>query len=476
MKLHVRVALIVAVFGLLAVVFANVALYFHLTGRDLSDIRRSVRQTAALIRTGLLNTMIQTGDYVRIRQIVQDMRKDLNFEFRIIKNSHVIRQHGANAEQLPMDALERKALTTGEVVEHMDTPSSLRIIYPFVTDERCGSCHMDNDGQPVKPGMINGAAVIQFDLTGPQQKTREIIRNIMILMSVLTAGFFLVFLSIINRVVTRPIHDIAEAITGLQNENFDVSLPEYSTREIDIMATEVRKTAANLAARRRDREREIQDERAHKRELERLLRSRASALGVDVDSEIPEIIGRLTTAVDEVEKHRLRMQVFRFVEEERSRVVIPNDPDLIPAVGSYISAVSEASLEGVKGRTMELAVDEALNNAIYHGNLEVPSSLKSEDFDAFYALALRRRGEAPYRSRKVEIHYDYSPRRLKVTIRDEGPGFDWSRALEEEASPAELPHGRGLIIMKALSSGLSYNEKGNELTLVFDFEATANNV
>jgi anti-sigma regulatory factor (Ser/Thr protein kinase) len=52
-------------------------------------------------------------------------------------------------------------------------------------------------------------------------------------------------------------------------------------------------------------------------------------------------------------------------------------------------------------------------------------------------------------------------------IRDEGPGFDIA-SLPDPTSPEclELPHGRGLMLMRTFMNEVSYNATGNEVRLV----------
>ncbi|MCA9059102.1 MAG: hypothetical protein KDA85_11405, partial [Planctomycetaceae bacterium] len=50
-----------------------------------------------------------------------------------------------------------------------------------------------------------------------------------------------------------------------------------------------------------------------------------------------------------------------------------------------------------------MALDECLANAFYHGNLEVPSSLKEEGLSNFTDLARKRQQQAPWMDRLVRV-------------------------------------------------------------------------
>ncbi len=114
------------------------------------------------------------------------------------------------------------------------------------------------------------------------------------------------------------------------------------------------------------------------------------------------------------------------------------------------------------------ALDEALVNAIIHGNLEVSSELRAIDDAAPYQeLIKQRKKQTPFSDRKVRVLVRASREEAVFVIRDEGPGFDPS-AIPDPTDPANLEKvsGRGLLLINAFMDHVSYNSKGNELTMV----------
>ncbi len=73
-----------------------------------------------------------------------------------------------------------------------------------------------------------------------------------------------------------------------------------------------------------------------------------------------------------------------------------------------------------------IAVTEAVNNAVEHGN-----KLINDKF--------------------VTLLFEYSNDKLRITVKDQGEGFDLE-AVENPLSPENLtkPNGRGLLIVKSL--------------------------
>jgi anti-sigma regulatory factor (Ser/Thr protein kinase) len=116
---------------------------------------------------------------------------------------------------------------------------------------------------------------------------------------------------------------------------------------------------------------------------------------------------------------------------------------------------------------MGVGLGEALANAMFHGNLELSSSLRETDCDAYHAMAETRRRQAPFQDRRIEIEVRLERDMAVFVIRDEGPGFDPS-ALPDPTDPANLDKvtGRGILLMRAFMDQVDFNARGNEVTMV----------
>lgn len=90
-----------------------------------------------------------------------------------------------------------------------------------------------------------------------------------------------------------------------------------------------------------------------------------------------------------------------------------------------------------------VATLEAVNNAITHGNKANPQMLVD-----------------------VEIVVDNND--LKVTVTDEGPGFNPS-SIPDPTAPENIEElsGRGVFLMTKLADSIKFNEKGNSVTMNF---------
>lgn len=90
-----------------------------------------------------------------------------------------------------------------------------------------------------------------------------------------------------------------------------------------------------------------------------------------------------------------------------------------------------------------IAVTEAVNNAIVHGNLN------DED-------------------KKVTIEANKQDKEVVFIISDEGKGFDYTN-LPDPTAPEniEKPDGRGIFLMKNLSDEVSFDLNGSKVSITF---------
>ena len=116
---------------------------------------------------------------------------------------------------------------------------------------------------------------------------------------------------------------------------------------------------------------------------------------------------------------------------------------------------------------LSVALTEALDNALYHGNYELSSELRAGDGSPWREAVKIRRDESPYKDRKIHVQGRITRDEARFTIRDEGPGFD-PRSLPTAVDRANLERssGRGILLMKAFVDEVTFNATGNQVTLV----------
>jgi serine/threonine-protein kinase RsbW len=130
-----------------------------------------------------------------------------------------------------------------------------------------------------------------------------------------------------------------------------------------------------------------------------------------------------------------------------SHVVIPSDT----AEARRVQEQIEESLKKYSGCTekelfsVKLALEEALVNAIKHGN----------GYD---------------RNKRVTISYIVLANRFEITVTDEGNGFDPADVPDPTAvENLERPCGRGLMLMRHYMTHVEFNERGNSVFMTKEF-------
>jgi len=128
------------------------------------------------------------------------------------------------------------------------------------------------------------------------------------------------------------------------------------------------------------------------------------------------------------------------------KLVLETRPDVIHDIEVAIEEIKEklSFQDDVYGNVM-VAVTEAINNSIYHGNKEDQSKKIYLDF---------------------EMKNEY---RLLVRVRDEGEGFD-PAALADPTAPENLENigGRGVFLMQHLADEIKFTDEGRVVEMCFN--------
>src|SRR3984957_19289228 len=185
-----------------------------------------------------------------------------------------------------------------------------------------------------------------------------------------------------------------------------------------------------------------------------------------LSQDLREIVERVLSAshLDRSES-RLMHRVSRL----QTTFVLETDSTLVPSVVNYIQQAMTRMrfCDDTDCLRVGVALEEALLNSYYHGNLEISSELRESDHNAYYELSRQRAREKPYSDRRIYVESLLTDDECRFVIRDEGPGFD-PNSLPDATDPANLepPCGRGLLLMRKFMDEIHFNDKGNEVTLV----------
>jgi anti-sigma regulatory factor (Ser/Thr protein kinase) len=114
-----------------------------------------------------------------------------------------------------------------------------------------------------------------------------------------------------------------------------------------------------------------------------------------------------------------------------------------------------------------MALKEALLNAVLRGNLELTFDQTGGEETLPQAVQQAVRSRAELGQRRVHVGIRIDPQQAVFVIRDDGAGFD-TRALpaKGDLGSIDAESGRGIVLMKAFMDEVSYNDSGNEVTLI----------
>lgn len=158
------------------------------------------------------------------------------------------------------------------------------------------------------------------------------------------------------------------------------------------------------------------------------------------------------------------------VRRSEHRLIVDSDPAHVPGVISWLMKTTASMLSDIQRLRLRGALQELLINAVEHGNLEIPYQEKEQALakGEYETLLAQRLGQSRLKHRQVVIHVFYAKeaKSLLYRIVDEGAGFQWRSILNQpqDAGHTEAVNGRGIFVARSLFPGLTYNDRGNEVT------------
>lgn len=164
-----------------------------------------------------------------------------------------------------------------------------------------------------------------------------------------------------------------------------------------------------------------------------------------------------------------------------SQVIIPwtttvqFDPkamrELEDPVGEVLRLLPESLAFSVYYERIATVVTELYSNALEHGVLRLDSKLKrgAEGFATYYTM--REDGLAKLLNARVELRLFFDPIQrpdvLGLTVIDSGKGFKRDASEPSKlANEDERSYGRGIALIESLCSSVTYNQVGNEVTVL----------
>jgi anti-sigma regulatory factor (Ser/Thr protein kinase) len=139
----------------------------------------------------------------------------------------------------------------------------------------------------------------------------------------------------------------------------------------------------------------------------------------------------------------------------------------LPILSRLIQTQRLLETDGLK---LRLAIQEALLNAVEHGNLELQSTWKEEFLpdgsDKFSSVRRARLQDPHFADRSVCLTTWFNRDTLEIVVKDEGKGFRHSDQAPRVDAGNVSCFGRGMTLICHAVDEVRYSDGGSEVTLI----------
>jgi len=133
---------------------------------------------------------------------------------------------------------------------------------------------------------------------------------------------------------------------------------------------------------------------------------------------------------------------------------------IIEYLASNMNFLSEFEIN-----SMLLVINEALSNAVYHGNLSIPQNFRSKSTLLQFEQQVLE--ENPDNLKKnVILKVNVTDEMFEITVEDNGKGFNFDKILNKTTPPSpDSVSGRGIYILKNSVDFIKFSNKGRTLVM-----------
>lgn len=178
---------------------------------------------------------------------------------------------------------------------------------------------------------------------------------------------------------------------------------------------------------------------------EEALSSLQENLGQHSSLPVRDLVHRLSDHIVEEPEDDVLILAMELLRKKarRKSLTISSIPTEVARIEDTILPALSAKGYGERAMfAVKLALEEAVINAIKHGN----------QLDT---------------TKKVNVDFVIDEDKIKISVADEGEGFDPAAVPDpREEENITSDYGRGLLLMRAYMDSVTYNDKGNKVTMV----------
>ena len=169
-----------------------------------------------------------------------------------------------------------------------------------------------------------------------------------------------------------------------------------------------------------------------------------------------------------IKKEQSYANLIGFAKRTAFHFKLDNDPELVEPLVDLIQQMiaNICELDTTERLRTGVALEAALSNAVYRGNLEIDGPITPDKVAA--------RCEDPrYKDRCTRIVAEIGASCIRFEISDDGPGFSPADFGDVVQTISEGGRGRGLVLMRALMDEISFSRDGRTVHLVKRIEQSS---
>jgi len=127
----------------------------------------------------------------------------------------------------------------------------------------------------------------------------------------------------------------------------------------------------------------------------------------------------------------------------KEKLSLESRPENISSIERFVEEICDYyNINDTYFGNILIALTEAFNNALIHGNQSDPA-------------------------RNIEIVFESKPKGLSFTVKDEGAGYDLDEVPDPLDLETETETGRGLFLIRALSDKVEIDDGGSKVEMFF---------
>jgi len=128
------------------------------------------------------------------------------------------------------------------------------------------------------------------------------------------------------------------------------------------------------------------------------------------------------------------------------------------------------AISDLDSKKIAICLQECLTNAIIHGNFDITSAVKEQDWNIYDKLIREAEKQEQQYMKQVKIQFEMLENTIQFEISDEGMGFD-PHDLPDPADPLNWVKlsGRGIIFVRSFMDTVAWNEIGNSIRIAKQF-------